>query len=107
MKLSDLQKYILRQAWQTKNKIISKDVLIKFYNGRKDKPKLKELINVITKSVERWSKKELVICYGFRTPHKWFIRQAKLTPKTKKIARSLLGIQQKLPFKKLKVKSKK
>jgi len=98
MKLSDLQKYILRQAWPTKDKTVSKNVLAKFYSNQKAPPPVKDIINVITKSVERLIKKELVIGYGWRTPHKWFIRQVRLTPKGKKVAKSLFGIQQKLPF---------
>ena len=99
MKLSALQKYILKQCVQTKDKITSKTVLERFYNNHKNKPKPKDVINIITKSVERLIKKELVIGYGWKTPHKWFINQVKLTPKGKKIAKSLFGIQQKLPFK--------
>ncbi len=97
MKLSALQKFILKQCIQSKEKMISKSVLEKFYNSAKKKPK--DLTNIITKSVERLIKKELVIGYGWKTPHKWFIRQVKLTPKGVKVARDLFGIQQKLPFK--------
>ena len=103
MKLSELQKYILKAAWQSKDKTVSKNVLEKFYNGLKSKPKPKDLISIITKSVERLIKKELVIGYGWKTPHKWFIRHVKLTLKGRKSARNLFGIQQKLP---LKIKNK-
>lgn len=99
MKLSALQKHILKQCVQSKEKIISKVKLEKFYNGKKNKPKPKDMINIITKSVERLIKKELVIGYGWKTPHKWYINQVKLTPKGRKIAKTLFGIQQKLPFK--------
>jgi len=40
-----------------------------------------------------------------RTHHKWFIKEIKLTAKGLKVAKQMLGDQQKLPFKK-KVKSK-
>ena len=102
MKLSSLQKYILKQCVQSKDKVISKSKLEKFYGSKKDKPKVKDMINIVTKSVERLIKKELVIGYGWKTSHKWFIRQVKLTPKGTKIAKRLFGIQQKLPFKKKK-----
>jgi len=98
MQLSALQKYILKQCVQTKDKAISKANLEKFYANNKTRPKPKDLINTITKSVERLIKKELVIGYGWKTPHKWFIKQVKLTPKGAKLARRLLGVQQKLPF---------
>ena len=57
MKLSALQKYILKQCLQAKG-------------------------------------------FGEETAQKWFINQVKLTAKGKKVARGLLGVQQKLPFKK-------
>ena len=100
MKLSVLQKYILKQCIQAKDKIVSKSILERFYSGKKNKPK--DTINIITKSVDRLIKKELVTGYGWKTSHKWFIRQVKLTPKGKKIAKSLFGVQQKLPFRKSK-----
>ena len=98
MKLSALQKYILKQAFQTKDKSVSKVVLDRFYNDAKTRPKPKDLINIISRSAERLIKKELVIGYGWQTPHKWFIDKVKLTPKGRKVAKELLGVQQKLPF---------
>ncbi|MFA6215004.1 MAG: hypothetical protein WC768_00370 [Patescibacteria group bacterium] len=102
MKLSALQKYILKQCAQTKDKVISKATLEHFYGNKSKSPKAKDAINIITKSVERLIKKELVIGYGWKTPHKWFIKQVKLTPKGSKLAKSLFGFQQKLPFKNIK-----
>jgi len=99
MKLSELQKYTLKQAWQADKKIISKNILEKFYSNSKIK-KPNDLIGVITKSVERLIKKDLLIGYGWRTSHKWFIQRVKLTSAGGKIARKLFGIQQKFPFKK-------
>lgn len=107
MKLSALQKYILKQCLQTKDRIISKGTLERFYNGKPSAPKQKDAINIITKSVDRLIKKELVTGYGVKTPHKWFIKQVKLTAKGAKVARSLFGVQQKLPFKAQKHKSTK
>ncbi|MDD2806951.1 MAG: hypothetical protein PHW95_00295 [Patescibacteria group bacterium] len=104
MKLSPLQKYILIQGIGAKDKTISKSVLEKFYSSKAVKPNAKDIISIITKSVERLIKKELIIGYGWKTPQKWYIRQGKLTPKGIKAAKDLLGIQQKLP---LKNKSKK
>ena len=99
MKLSALQKYILRQAFLVKDKSVSKIVLDKFYTDPKTRPKQKDLVNIISRSVERLIKKELVIGYGWRTPHKWFIDKVKLTNQGRKVAKELFGIQQKLPFK--------
>ncbi|MAF14340.1 MAG: hypothetical protein CMI53_05645 [Parcubacteria group bacterium] len=104
MKLSALQKYILKQSIQSKDKIVSKSILEKFYIGKKKKPSPKDVITIITKSVDRLIKKELVIGYGWKTPHKWYINKVRLTPKGNKVAKSLLGIQQKLPLKSKKSK---
>ena len=98
MKLSELQKYILKQAWQSESKTAAKGVLEKFYDFDKRKPK--DIISIITKSVDRLIKKDLVAGYGHKTAKKWFISQVRLTTKGRKTARNLFGIQQKLPFKK-------
>ena len=99
MKLSALQKYILKQCLQSRDKTISKIALENFYSSKSVKPRPKDLINMITKRVERLIKKELIIGYGWKTPHKWFIRQVKLTPRGRKVARDLFGVQQRLPLK--------
>lgn len=103
MKLSALQKFTLKQCLQAKDRTISKATLERFYSGKPSAPKPKDLINDITKSIERLIKKELVIGYGIKTSHKWFIKQVKLTSKGAKVARTLLGVQQKLPFRKNKL----
>lgn len=100
MKLSALQKYILKQAFLSRDKTVSKSILEKFYSDSKAKPKQKDLVNIISRSVERLIKKELIIGYGWQTPHKWFVDKVKLTNKGRLEAKNLFGIQQKLPFKK-------
>jgi len=104
MKLSQLQKHILRQCINSKGGKISKSVIDKFYSSKKTKPKAEGIVSIITKSVERLIHKELIIGFGKKTAHKWFIQEVKLTPKGKKIAKTLFGKQQKLP---LKLKKKK
>lgn len=97
MRLSILQKYILLQSLNQKGKF-GRDVLVKFYDNYKRKPKEADITNIITKSLERLINKELLIGYGVRTTYKWFIKEIKLTPKGKKTAKKLLGEQKKLPF---------
>lgn len=99
MKLSELQKYILLKALSA-NKKISRAGFIEFYNKRKKKPKKEDRAGIISKSIERLINKELLVGYGTRTPHKWFIKEISLTGKGKKTAKKLLGEQQKLPLKK-------
>jgi hypothetical protein len=99
MKLSKLQKYILKHCFETRDNRVSKSKIFAFYNKKKKKPQLKDIITIVTKSVERLIRKELIVGYGYKTAHKWFIREVKLTPKGKKIAKALFGTQQKLPLK--------
>lgn len=104
MKLSGLQKFILKQAWASKDKTISKEMIEKFYLGKTHKPKAKDIITIITRSIERLIVDDLIIGYGSKTSHKWFIRQVKLTPVGKRIAKNLFGIQQILKLKSKKAK---
>ncbi len=41
----------------------------------------------------------MMVGYGVRTPKKWYIKEVKLTPIGRRLARKLLGEQQALPFK--------
>lgn len=99
MRLSLLQKYVLLQGLNQKGKF-GREILIKFYDIQKKKPKKEDRVNIITKSLERLINKELLTGYGVRTSRKWFIKEIKLTSKGRKAAKKLLGEQQKLPFKK-------
>lgn len=99
MPLSQLQKYILRAGLESKKYTVSKAVLIRFYQGSKNSPKIVDQIGIITKSVERLINKGMVKGVGVKTAEKWFIKEVILTPRGKKIARELLGKQAQLPFK--------
>lgn len=68
---------------------------MQFYGGEKSK----DAVNIITKSIERLIDREMLTGYGVRTPHKWFLKEIKLTPKGRKMAKKLLGEQQTLPLK--------
>jgi len=102
MRLSKLQKYILIQSLGRKPGRFSRTILDRFYDQEKVKPAAKDTQNSLTKSCERLIDKELLIGYGRRTPHKWFIDEIQLTPKGRKEAKKLFGQQQALPFKKRK-----
>ena len=99
MNISKLQKFILITAYLNKGKKISRKGFERFYNSYKNKPKKGDIQNIITKSSERLIDKELLIGYGRRTPHKWFIDEINLTAKGRKVAKKMLGEQQPLPFK--------
>lgn len=99
MRLSNLQKYILRQCYNMRGYRINREVLLDFY--QKDAKSKKELrTKIITQSIESLIDREFLVGYGLRTPHKWFITEIKLTEKGLKITKKLVGEQLKLPLKK-------
>lgn len=102
MQLSDLQKFILKRTYRGELCRVSREEFKEFYSGKSRAPKEEEQVNVITRSIERLIDRELLIGYGRRTRHKWFIEEVKLTAMGMKEGRMLLSQQQKLPFKKLK-----
>ncbi|OGH71420.1 MAG: hypothetical protein A2921_00170 [Candidatus Magasanikbacteria bacterium RIFCSPLOWO2_01_FULL_43_20b] len=101
MKLSALQQFILLRCLEDGGKIERSDFR-GFYCKPADKRKTalkKYQEGAITKSLERLIDKELMIGYGRRTPHKWFITHVRLTKKGQKIGQWLLEERQiKLPF---------
>lgn len=99
MRFSALQKYILLYCHGCNSKCNRKS-LLDFYTKKKKKIKQKDAVNTITKSIERLIDKEMLVGYGMRTPHKWFIKEIKLTPTGRRRAKKLLGEQRKLPFRK-------
>jgi len=99
MHLSKLQKYILIQCYCYKGHKIHRDRLIDFYGNVQKPPKSELQTKIISRSLESLIDKELMIGYGIRTAHKWFVKDIKLTNKGKKEAKKLLGEQMILPLK--------
>lgn len=93
MKFSKLQKYILLRSFEQGRKY-DRQILAEFYKKRMPK----NCFKIITRSIERLIDRELLTGFGVRTPHKWFIKEIKLTLKGRKIAKKFLGEQQKLPL---------
>ncbi|MCD4760828.1 hypothetical protein K8R42_02940 [bacterium] len=100
MKLSKLQKFILKQSWQNKKPRVPRSIFENFYNKQKNPPSAKIRANIITKSIERLIDKGLLVGFGEKTQYKLFISQVRLTISGKKIAQTLFGQQTQLPFKK-------
>lgn len=98
MRLSSLQKYILKECYNEGGRK-KRDTLTAFYVQEKDSPKPHEQVKIVTQSIERLIEKGLMVGYGMRTPEKWFIREIKLTPFGRRIAKKLMGEQQRLPMK--------
>lgn len=99
MRLSKLQKYVLKECVASRNHVKPK-TFQRFYDRQKERPSTHVQQDVITKSLERLIDKELMVGYGRRTPHKWFIDSVKLTAKGNVEGRRLRALkQQKLPLK--------
>ncbi len=99
MKLSKLQKYILKTSFLDSRLKIPRTIFIKFY-GKRKKPNKDIRTKIISKSIERLIDKGVIIGFGEKTQFKLYIRQIKLTKKGKNISRKLLGEQTKISFKK-------
>lgn len=97
MKLSKLQRFILVNSLASRK--TNRQKFVKFYNSQKIKPKKDIIIKIITKSLERLIDKGLIVGYGERTQCKRFIKEIELTAKGRRLAKKLLGEQQKLPLK--------
>jgi hypothetical protein len=103
MKLSGLQKYILLQSFDAKNKLDRK-VLLGFYGSGQKKSDKDIMVNSITNSIERLITKGLVVGFGEITKDKIFINKIRLTREGSLIAKKALGEQKHLPFKLLSTK---
>ncbi len=99
-KLSRLQKFILTRSLLSDS--TNKSVFASFYRDKKVKPRDTE--KIITSSINKLIKRDLIIAYCKKTKEKIFIEKTILTSKGKKLAKQLLGIQEHLPIK-YKVKS--
>lgn len=96
MRLSALQRHILGVCFSARGKV-GRAPLHAFYNGKTKRPK--SVIKVVTTTLERLIDKGLLVGLGVRTPKKWYIKEVRLTPAGRKIARKLQGEQQRLPLK--------
>jgi len=97
MRLSKLQKYIILQGFDARNKLDRKG-LLSFYNVYKKKPSKEIMVNSITNSIERLIRKGLLVGFGELTKEKTFIQKIRLTLSGKKVGRKLLGEQKRLPL---------
>lgn len=100
MKLSSLQKYILKQVFFSKRAKVNRSSFEAFYDNKKSAPAPKIRTNIITKSIERLIDKGLLVGFGEKTQYKLFINQVKFTPRGKKNTQKLFGQQTTLPFRK-------
>ena len=96
MRFSSLQKHILMVCLNTKGKV-PRAPFYAFYEGKK--AKRKDVVDTVTKTLERLIDKGLIVGLGVRTPKKWYIKEVRLTPLGRRVSKKLQGEQQKLPLK--------
>ncbi len=95
-----MQKYILTQCYLSKNKVKLKVDFYDFYSEKDLEKNYKNIQDIIHKSIESLTKKDLIISFGKRTAFKWFIEKVKLTANGKNLAKEIiLKKQRKLPIK--------
>jgi len=95
MRLSALQKYILKRCY-LEGKKLNRAKLVEFYSKSDKSTKKEDQVNIITKSIERLISKSLLVGYGEKTAEKLFIREVRLTREGRSLVRDLMGKQQKL-----------
>lgn len=96
MRLSPLQRHILGVCFAARGKV-GRAPLHAFYNGKTARPK--SVVKVVTATLERMIDKGWLVGLGVRTPKKWYIKEVRLTPLGRRVAKKLQGEQQKLPLK--------
>ena len=106
MRLSDLQKYILKNIWRARSSHLNRRELENYYKSKPHTPPEEQRVKIITRSLERLIAKGLLIAYGHKTQEKFFIEDVRLTIQGRRIARELAGKQMRLPLKS-KLKKKK
>jgi hypothetical protein len=97
MKLSQLQKFILKASVNGKSKT-KRATLLKYYDKQGKDVKPADRPGILTKSVERLIEKGLMIGYGRRTAEKWFIDELTLAIPGRREAKKHFGQQQSLPL---------
>lgn len=104
MGLSGLQKYILLECLNAKNGRIFRSSLANFYNRSAKPPRGQLMVKIITKSIERLIKRDLAVGFGEITSERQYIKEIRITPRGRAVAKKLLGEQMRIPLKKVKSK---
>ncbi|MDD5040314.1 MAG: hypothetical protein PHY34_04155 [Patescibacteria group bacterium] len=97
MKLSTLQKFILKSTASNRGKT-RRATFLRYYERREKTVKPADRPGIVTRSIERLIDKGLMVGFGRRTPEKWFIDDVTLTIAGRRAVRKLVGKQQELPL---------
>ncbi|MDO8599725.1 MAG: hypothetical protein Q7S02_06490 [bacterium] len=97
-RLSRLQKAILRTCYPLRGRVERR----RFQEfGKREDTRAKDVVDVVTKALDRLIDRGLLVGYGIRTKEKWFVREVRLTPEGRRTARIVSGKQQALPLREL------
>lgn len=96
MRLGGIGKAILVILSQTRGGRASRSVFLRCYENSRAKPK--NVIDALTKTLERMIEGGLLVGHGQRTPKKWYIKEVRLTSLGRKVAKKIRGAQQRLPL---------
>ncbi len=97
MRLSKLQKYILGKCYLYKS---AHPADFKDFYKKSAGQNLKIIHDVIHKSLESLTAKDLIVSYGKKTAKKWFITKIKLTAQGRHLAVTIIkNRQRRLPIK--------
>ena len=100
MRLSRLQKYILIKCYEAKKKAEWQNTFFQFYTPEQLAENKKSIQDILHKSLESLTVDDLIVSFGHKTAHKWFISKIKLTANGMKMAKNILADRQKkLPIK--------
>lgn len=94
-RISRLQKAILRTCYPLRGRVERR----RFHAfGKQEETMAKDVVDVVTKALERLIDRGLLVGHGVRTKKKWFVHAVRLTPEGRRVARRLTGTQQILPL---------
>jgi len=95
MRLSRLQKAILRSCYPLRGRVER----TRFHAlNEAEATRAQDVVEAVTKALERLVDRGLLVGYGVRTKEKWFIHAVRLTPEGRRVARRVAGEQQRLPL---------
>lgn len=96
LRLSKLQRFLLETTLSRSGKV-PRRLFDSFYpSDSRVRPTLR--VKIITKTMERLIEKGMFVGYGVQTAEKWYIKEVRLTPEGRRLARRLAGEQQHLPL---------
>lgn len=96
IRLSRLQRFLLETACARSGRV-SRQVFEPFFSPQ-TRLSATARVKIMTQAMERLISRGFLVGYGVRTAEKWYIKEVRLTPVGRRLARRLAGEQQRLPL---------